>query len=103
MRSAFSRSSEISSKCQPEAPYSADMMLFLLDLTGVEGRCEAVLFSQGLSFAPPKDLPALAALRRGGGYDLVGGINLPPNLRVGDMVVELEPQAVGRLDVKATT
>jgi hypothetical protein len=77
------------------------MKLLLLDLTGFEGRCDAVLFSQDLSFTPPNSLKALAALRRGGSYDLVGGINLPPNLRVGDIVAGLEPQAVGRLDVKA--
>src|ERR1035441_8066777 len=49
VRSAFSRSSKISSKCQPEPPYSADMMLLLLDSTGFEGRCDAVLFSQDLT------------------------------------------------------
>jgi hypothetical protein len=32
---------------------------------------------------------------------LGGGINLPPNLRVEDIVAELEPQAVGGLDVQA--
>jgi hypothetical protein len=58
----------------------------LHDLTGFEGRCDAVLFARDLSFTPPNDLPALAALRRealglpeapedGGSYDLavVGG------------------------------
>jgi FAD dependent oxidoreductase len=60
----------------------------LHDLTGFEGRCDAVLFSRDLSFTPPNDLTTLAALRRqalglpeapedGGSYDLVvvgGGI-----------------------------
>ena len=60
----------------------------LHDLTGFEGRCDAVLFARDLSFTPPNDLPALAAFRRqalglpeapedGGSYDLVvvgGGI-----------------------------
>ncbi len=60
----------------------------LHDLTGFEGRCDAVLFCQDLSFRPPDDSSALAALRRqalglpdapedGGSYDLVvvgGGI-----------------------------
>ena len=77
------------------------MMLLLLDLTGFEGRCDAVLFTQDLSFTLPNSLKALAALRRSGSYDLVGGINPPPNLRVGDIFAKLEPQAVGRLDVKA--
>src|ERR1039457_889257 len=49
VRPAFSRSLEISSKCQPEAPYSADMRLLFLDSTGFEGRCDAVLFSQDLT------------------------------------------------------
>ena len=78
------------------------MMLLLLDLTGFEGRCDAVLFSQDLGFTPPNSLKALAALRRDGSYDLGAGINLPPDLRIGDIVAELEPQAVGRLDVTAT-
>ena len=60
----------------------------LHDLTGFEGRCDAVLFAGDLSFTPPNDPPALAAFRRqalglpeapedGGSYDLVvvgGGI-----------------------------
>jgi hypothetical protein len=60
----------------------------LHDLTGFEGRCDAILFSKEMSFTPPNDLPTLAALRRqalglpeapedGGSYDLVvigGGI-----------------------------
>jgi hypothetical protein len=60
----------------------------LHDLTGFEGRCDAILFSQDLSFTPPNDLAALSALRRqalglpeapedDGSYDLVvvgGGI-----------------------------
>jgi hypothetical protein len=60
----------------------------LRDLTGFEGRCDAVCFSSDAGFAPPEDPNALAAWRRkalhlpdkpgdGGQYDLVvvgGGI-----------------------------
>ena len=60
----------------------------LRDLTGFEGRCDAILFSQDAAWRPPDDGPGLAALRRqlsgrpeapepGGDYDLVvagGGI-----------------------------
>jgi hypothetical protein len=60
----------------------------LHDLTGFEGRCDAVCFSSDAGFAPPDDPSALAAWRRkvlglpdrpadGGQYDLVvvgGGI-----------------------------
>jgi hypothetical protein len=67
---------------------SREAKVALHDLTGFEGRCDAVLFSRDLNFTPPNDLPALAALRRqalglpeapedGGSYDLVvvgGGI-----------------------------
>src|ERR1035441_7226470 len=80
---------------------SREAKVTLHDLTGFEGRCDAVLFSKEMSFTPPNDLPTLAALRRGGSYDLGGAINLPPDLRVGDIVAELEPQPVGRLDLKA--
>ena len=62
--------------------------LALRDLTGFEGRCDAILFSQDQGFQPPEDVVALAALRRqllgmpeqpddGGSYELVvvgGGI-----------------------------
>ena len=67
---------------------SREAKVALHDLTGFEGRCDAVLFSRDLNFTPPNDLLALAALRRqalglpeapedGGSYDLVvvgGGI-----------------------------
>ena len=60
----------------------------LHDLTGFEGRCDAILFASDLGFKPPNELSALAAFRRqalglpeapeeGGSYDLVvvgGGI-----------------------------
>jgi hypothetical protein len=60
----------------------------LHDLTGFEGRCDAILFCRDLSFRPPNEALALAAFRRqalglpeapedGGRYDLVvvgGGI-----------------------------
>jgi hypothetical protein len=60
----------------------------LHDLTGFEGRCDAVLFCRDLKFTPPNDLATLSSFRRqalglpeapedGGSYDLVvigGGI-----------------------------
>ncbi len=60
----------------------------LHDLTGFEGRCDAVLFSDDLTFKPPNELAALTQFRRallglpdepenGGDFDLVvvgGGI-----------------------------
>src|SRR4051794_38047234 len=57
-------------------------MIGLHDLTGFEGRCDAVLFCSDVKFVPPDDGPALAALRGkqlgwsrepedGGKYDLV--------------------------------
>ncbi len=60
----------------------------LHDLTGFEGRCDAILFARDLHFTPPNDLPTLTPFRRqvlglaeipedGGQYDLVvvgGGI-----------------------------
>jgi hypothetical protein len=60
----------------------------LRDLTGFEGRCDAVLFSRDLGFVPPNEEPALARFRRaalglpeepapGGAFDFVvtgGGI-----------------------------
>ncbi len=67
---------------------TADATIALHDLTGFEGRCDAVLFSRDPEFIPPNDLPALTKFRRaalglpdapedGGSYDLVvvgGGI-----------------------------
>ncbi len=67
---------------------SREAKLALHDLTGFEGRCDAILFSRDLSFTPPNDLQSLATFRRqalglpetpadGGSYDLVvvgGGI-----------------------------
>ncbi len=67
---------------------AAEIRLALHDLTGFEGRCDAVLFSKDAAFQPPEDAAALAAFRRsalglaekpedGGAYDLVvvgGGI-----------------------------
>jgi FAD dependent oxidoreductase len=62
--------------------------LSLQDLTGFNGRCDALLFTTAAKYTPPNDLSALSALRRkllhttaapkdGGNYDLVvvgGGI-----------------------------
>lgn len=66
----------------------AKATLQLHDLTGFEGRCDAILFSRDAEFVPPNDGPELAKLRSeqlgwelaaeaGGDYDLVvvgGGI-----------------------------
>ena len=66
----------------------AEATIALHDLTGFEGRCDAVLFSRDLSFIPPNEPKALAAFRTaalglpaqphdGGTFDLVvvgGGI-----------------------------
>ena len=67
---------------------SLSVTLALHDLTGFEGRCDAVLFAKDLSFEPPNDDPSMTAWRRtllglserprdAGEYDLVvvgGGI-----------------------------
>lgn len=66
----------------------AEAKVALHDLTGFEGRCDAVLFSKDAAFTPPNDLKTLAAFRHaalalpaqpenGGTFDLVvvgGGI-----------------------------
>ena len=55
----------------------------LHDLTGFEGRCDAILFSDDVNFNPPNELEALTKFRRellglpdqpddGGSFDLVG-------------------------------
>jgi hypothetical protein len=65
-----------------------EVRLALHDLTGFEGRCDAVLFSKDATFVPPGELPALTTFRRqalglsdtpadGGTFDLVvvgGGV-----------------------------
>ncbi len=67
---------------------SLSVTLALHDLTGFEGRCDAVLFTKDLSFKPPNNDPSMTAWRRtllgmpkepseAGRYDLVvvgGGI-----------------------------
>jgi len=67
---------------------TAETTLALHDLTGFEGRCDAVLFSSDLSFVPPNSLEELSKLRAkllglpaqpddGGSFDLVvvgGGV-----------------------------
>jgi hypothetical protein len=61
---------------------SGEARIALHDLTGFEGRCDAVLFTQDAAFNPPNDLAALTQFRRtllglpnepadGGSYDLV--------------------------------
>ena len=66
----------------------SETRIALHDLTGFEGRCDAVLFCKDAAFTPPHDGPALAKFRRaalglsdapedGGSFDLVvvgGGI-----------------------------
>jgi hypothetical protein len=58
------------------------VQLALHDLTGFEGRCDAIVFSRNPNFLPPNDLPTLTAFRRlelgipdapedGGHFDLV--------------------------------
>jgi hypothetical protein len=65
-----------------------DVKIALHDLTGFEGRCDAICFSKNPAFVPPNELTALTKFRRealglpqepfdGGSYDLVvvgGGI-----------------------------
>ncbi|HSU65936.1 MAG TPA: FAD-dependent oxidoreductase, partial [Tepidisphaeraceae bacterium] len=64
-----------------EAP-KGDVTLALHDLTGFDGRCDAILFSSDLHFVPPSDPKELAAWRKkslglpdqpkdGGSYDVV--------------------------------
>ncbi len=67
---------------------NADTKLALKDLTGFNGRCDALLFTDDVKFTPPNELEALTAFRRkllnltdkpqdAGRYDLVvvgGGI-----------------------------
>jgi hypothetical protein len=69
-------------------PLAGKTSIALHDLTGFEGRCDAILFCSNLEFKPPNELRALAQFRRavlglseqpedGGHYDLVvvgGGI-----------------------------
>jgi hypothetical protein len=43
---------------------AGDASLALHDLTGFEGRCDAILFTQDLSFTPPAEPAALAAWRK---------------------------------------
>ena len=66
----------------------AEAKIALHDLTGFEGRCDAILFSKDAAFVPPNDVAALNKLRDvllgipatpddGGAYDLVvvgGGV-----------------------------
>ncbi len=66
----------------------SEVQVVLHDLTGFEGRCDAILFSKDAGFVPPNELNQLAEFRRkvlglpkspedGGDYDLVvvgGGI-----------------------------
>ncbi len=66
----------------------AEEKVALHDLTGFEGRCDAILFSKDIDFIPPNELAALTSFRRaalglpaepedGGNFDLVvvgGGI-----------------------------
>ena len=55
----------------------------LHDLTGFEGRCDAVLFSRDLSYRPPNDADGLKQLRR----ELLGVSEEPENAGQFDLVV----------------
>jgi len=55
----------------------------LHDLTGFEGRCEAVLFSPDTNWKPPDSVEAMTALRR----DLLGLPEAPVEAGEYDMVV----------------
>ncbi len=55
----------------------------LHDLTGFEGRCDAVLFADDLSFHPPNELAALIAFRRAA----LGLPDQPENIGAFDLVV----------------
>jgi len=71
-----------------EVTVGAQAKIALHDLTGFEGRCDALVLSNDPTFTPPNDLPTLGKLRRaalglpeqpedGGSFDLVvvgGGI-----------------------------
>ena len=61
---------------------SGEVTIALHDLTGFEGRCDAVLFTKDLTLTPPNSDPAMKGWRRGllglsgapdeaGHYDLV--------------------------------
>ena len=41
-----------------------DCMLSLRDLTGFNGRCDAILFTRDMSFTPPADVQSIAGLRK---------------------------------------
>jgi len=43
---------------------SGKVALVLHDLTGFDGRCDAIVFAADTSFRPPNDVPVLAALRK---------------------------------------
>jgi hypothetical protein len=66
-----------------EVRVGSQMDLALHDLTGFEGRCDAVLFSKDLSWQPPHGGDALATLRR----QLLGLSEEPTLTPVYDLVV----------------
>ena len=55
----------------------------LHDLTGFEGRCDAIVFSAGAKFKPPEDLKTMAPWRR----KLLGRPEIPPDAGKFDLVV----------------
>lgn len=57
--------------------------LRLRDLTGFEGRCDALFFTTDLSFVPPHTLPELEAWRRA----QLGLLDVPPSAGDFDLVV----------------
>src|SRR5262245_33317570 len=55
----------------------------LHDLTGFEGRCDAILFCQDLKFQPPNELAALTKFRR----QMLGFPSKPESAGIFDLVV----------------
>jgi len=60
-----------------------EVSLALHDLTGFDGRCDAILFSADQDFTPPNDAAQLAALRR----EMLGLPETPPDAGRFDLVV----------------
>ncbi len=59
-----------------------DAMIALRDLTGFNGRCDAIILTSDADFAPPGDLPGMEAFRRG-----QGAIAAPEGSEKVDLVV----------------
>jgi hypothetical protein len=59
------------------------VLLTLADLTGFDGRCDAILFTDAKDFVPPNDLPELGSWRR----QLLGLTRAPQDAGHFDLVV----------------